>query len=290
VLCEDLVRSNQTRYVQSLSAEEKRSITLEIVNEIQRNGRFLRRGDRCWIETSREEARQKVAQAIQYLQRKKNSVGACIRRTPSVSLQPVESVTNKSKKRSKNEQQKLLYSSQKFQQAMLNITLKPRRYAKHEAFQIHSKKVQARSNAVSPSAFLSKMNQRQSASDATGRRRNGKSDPNEKDESDVLSVSSFFLSNPAFVEASAWNFIASCGKPPSLTSSYRLQEPTKYPPDAVQPDPFGLSSLDVSGVYSLSDDEIRGFDGQESLASYFVKTETDPWNASNECPKQDRLC
>jgi hypothetical protein len=289
VLYEDLVRSNQARYFQSLSAEEKRSITLEIVDEIQQTGRFLRRGDRCWIETSRGEARQKVAHAIQYLQRKK-SVRAPAQGTPPGPVQPLESGM-KSKRKSKKEQPKLLYSRQQIQQAMQSAESHCWALGAcetNEAFHAHSKMVHACSNAVPPSSFRSQINQRQTASAVARRRGIGKSDPNERDESDILSVSSFFLSNPAFVEASARNFIASCGKPPPLSSSCRFQEATKQSPEATLPEPSGLSSLDASGIYTLSDDEIRGLDGQESLASYFVNNETDPWNASGEYPKQDR--
>jgi hypothetical protein len=43
----------------------------------------------------------------------------------------------------------------------------------------------------------------------------------------------------------------------------------------------------MPGNNTLSDDEILGLDGQESLASYFVNPETDTCNASGEYPNQD---
>jgi hypothetical protein len=76
----DLIRANVHRYVQALSNEEKRIITQEIMNEIhQSKGRFLKRHvvQRCWIEIAPDEARCKVAQAIQYQQRAISRSSSC---------------------------------------------------------------------------------------------------------------------------------------------------------------------------------------------------------------------
>jgi uncharacterized protein YaaW (UPF0174 family) len=73
--CIDLIRANVHRYVQALSNENKRIITLEIMDEIHQSaGRFLKHaGQRCWMEIAPDEARRKVAQAIQYQRRASSS-------------------------------------------------------------------------------------------------------------------------------------------------------------------------------------------------------------------------
>ena len=73
VTYQDLIVSNTLRYFEALSGEEKRLISFEIVDEVGRSGgRFLQRGQRCWIPVSRDEARLKVAQSLQYQRRKTN--------------------------------------------------------------------------------------------------------------------------------------------------------------------------------------------------------------------------
>jgi hypothetical protein len=72
--CIDLIRANVHRYGQALSNEDKRIITLEIMDEIHQSaGRFLKYvGQRCWVEIAPAEAQRKVAHAIQYQQRATN--------------------------------------------------------------------------------------------------------------------------------------------------------------------------------------------------------------------------
>lgn len=69
-----LVTENVDRYFQVLSSEEKYEISNEIVDLILYSwgGRFLKRGNHCWVPIDPLEARKKVAQALQY-QRRKNT-------------------------------------------------------------------------------------------------------------------------------------------------------------------------------------------------------------------------
>jgi hypothetical protein len=73
--CIDLIRANVHRYGQALSNEDKRIITLEIMDEIHQSaGRFLKHVDeRGWMEIAPAEAQKKVAHAIQYQQRATSS-------------------------------------------------------------------------------------------------------------------------------------------------------------------------------------------------------------------------
>jgi hypothetical protein len=69
-----LVTENVNRYFQVLSSEEKYEISKEIVDSILHSwgGRFLKRGNNCWLPINPSDARKKVAQALQY-QRRKNA-------------------------------------------------------------------------------------------------------------------------------------------------------------------------------------------------------------------------
>jgi hypothetical protein len=63
-----LIRANRTRYFQA-SQTNKKAITVEIVQTIHIDGRFIKFEKSKWYEVSFETARQKVAHAIQYRQR-----------------------------------------------------------------------------------------------------------------------------------------------------------------------------------------------------------------------------
>ena len=76
----DLVAANMERYFKVNSPNEKYDITIEILDEIHHSfrGRFLKRGNRCWVPVDLIEARIKVAQAIQYLRRKQAKTENCL--------------------------------------------------------------------------------------------------------------------------------------------------------------------------------------------------------------------
>jgi hypothetical protein len=64
--------ANMERYFKSKSPDEKYNVSMEIVDSIHHSyrGRFLKRGNRCWVPVDSSEARTKVAHAIQYQRRK----------------------------------------------------------------------------------------------------------------------------------------------------------------------------------------------------------------------------
>jgi hypothetical protein len=65
----DLIRCNVARYIHAPHNEGKRAIILEIIHELEQQGRFLKPKGRGWSLVSREEAKKKVAHALQYYQR-----------------------------------------------------------------------------------------------------------------------------------------------------------------------------------------------------------------------------
>ena len=68
--------ANIQRYFKSGSPNEKYDVSKEIVDSIHScGGRFLNRGNRCWVAIDSSEARTKVAQAIQYQRRKQLKLG-----------------------------------------------------------------------------------------------------------------------------------------------------------------------------------------------------------------------
>jgi hypothetical protein len=67
-----LIRANRTRYFQA-SQINKKAITVEIVQTIHVDGRFIKFEKSKWYEVSFETARQKAAHAIQYRQRQASS-------------------------------------------------------------------------------------------------------------------------------------------------------------------------------------------------------------------------
>jgi valyl-tRNA synthetase len=62
----DLIRCNVERYVQASNHEQKRVIIFEIIDSIEQKGRFIKSKGRDWAVLDREEARKKVAHALQY--------------------------------------------------------------------------------------------------------------------------------------------------------------------------------------------------------------------------------
>lgn len=68
----ELVKMNRERYFNAATNQEKRDITMEIVYELCRKGRFLekQKDSSSWIVLDTERARIKVAQAVQYKHRR----------------------------------------------------------------------------------------------------------------------------------------------------------------------------------------------------------------------------
>jgi hypothetical protein len=62
----DLIRCNVARYIHATNREAKRAIIYEIIGSIEQKGRFLKCEGRDWLVLDREEARKKVAHALQY--------------------------------------------------------------------------------------------------------------------------------------------------------------------------------------------------------------------------------
>jgi hypothetical protein len=81
----DLVRCNAVRYIHAPSNEDKRIIIMEIINDIQEKGRFLKQHGRSWIVVNPDEVRKKVAHAIQYYQRTIRKVGGSWKKCTPIS-------------------------------------------------------------------------------------------------------------------------------------------------------------------------------------------------------------
>lgn len=78
--------ANMERYFKSQSPNEKFDVSMEIVDSIHSlyHGRFLKRGNRCWVPVKASDARTKVAQAIQYQRRKQLKVEIGLKSQKSV--------------------------------------------------------------------------------------------------------------------------------------------------------------------------------------------------------------
>jgi hypothetical protein len=250
------------------------------VDEVQRNGRFLKRGDRCWVEVGRMEARLKAAHALQYRQRRLQV--SELNATEDQPLLPASvhilspGVVKRRRHRATNHNEAMATKRRKNTQKETNATQNTTNIHETvqnfpESFRVHSSK----SKNAKPSSSFHPINDKtvpyQIAAPAF---RKGKRDPNERNESDIFKSSTTSFSDASLVQATAQALIASCGEPPQ-SSTYRFSGPKKTP-DKSQPTIFEASSLDVSGIHSLSDDELQ-FEEQESLSSILINTEADPW-------------
>jgi hypothetical protein len=257
------------------------------VDEVQRNGRFLKRGDRCWVEVGRMEARLKAAHALQYQQRR-HQVGeldatedqsllpaSVLILSPGVVKQENVKRGQRRRRRATNHNEAMATKRQKNTQKEKNATQNTTNI--HEtvqdfpaSFHVHSSK----SKNAKPSSSFHPINDKTVPYQIAATRRKGKRDPNERDECDIFKSSTASFSDASLVQSTAQALIASCGEP-AQSSTYRFSGPKKTP-DKSQPTIFEASSLDVSGIHSLSDDELQ-FDEQESLSSILINTEADPW-------------